>query len=310
MQVRTPLRGYHSNLWNALGARTLSTSGRQLFLIDHFRDTGRPLLSVLADPDSIFMRALALFRNRALYANVANDRSAPYYTTSISRTDPFEDLAAVELAFVPGYERVMLDPARPVARKQHDASLYGRVLQGGSALLARIPLYAFFAVAVPIGTTAFLINAGIQSFKSSRRIRLHNAGAAGAAFGAYRIPLMVEGALESMNAREPQEHLDGPGGGAPRALSRRGTADDEKAADEPGLSLARARSRSEFPTLALAPEQFEMIDNLDRLGFRKYPVLISRARHSHAAIIVRTKRESFKEGYVVIRHWLEEEFEI
>jgi hypothetical protein len=29
---------------------------------------------VLADPDSIFMRGLAKFRNRVVYANVVNDR--------------------------------------------------------------------------------------------------------------------------------------------------------------------------------------------------------------------------------------------
>ncbi|KAG7129083.1 Lipid droplet phospholipase 1 like protein [Verticillium longisporum] len=42
--VRTPLKGWHNHVWNVLGARTLSMSGRQLFTIDKFRDTGRPLL--------------------------------------------------------------------------------------------------------------------------------------------------------------------------------------------------------------------------------------------------------------------------
>jgi pimeloyl-ACP methyl ester carboxylesterase len=74
--VRTPLTGYQNHLWNVLGARTLSTSGRQLFTIDNFRNTNRPLLSVLADPDSIFIHALARFRNRSLYANIINDRTA------------------------------------------------------------------------------------------------------------------------------------------------------------------------------------------------------------------------------------------
>ena len=72
--VRTPLTGYQNRLWNVLGARTLSTSGRQLFLIDNFRNTDRPLLSVLADPDSIFIHALARFQNRSLYTNIINDR--------------------------------------------------------------------------------------------------------------------------------------------------------------------------------------------------------------------------------------------
>lgn len=40
--VRTPLLGFHNHLWNVLGARTLSMSGRQLFMIDSFRETGKP----------------------------------------------------------------------------------------------------------------------------------------------------------------------------------------------------------------------------------------------------------------------------
>lgn len=53
--------------WNVLGARTLSASGRQLFTIDKFRDTERPLLEVLADPESIFIKGLAKFERRTLY---------------------------------------------------------------------------------------------------------------------------------------------------------------------------------------------------------------------------------------------------
>lgn len=59
---------------NVLGARTLSASGRQLFTIDNFRGTGRPLLSALADRESAFYKGLQLFAHKTLYANVVNDR--------------------------------------------------------------------------------------------------------------------------------------------------------------------------------------------------------------------------------------------
>ena len=71
--VRTPLLGVHNRVWNILGSRTLSQSGRQLFTIDRFRDTGRPLLSVLADPSSVFILALSKFKKRVLYCNIIND---------------------------------------------------------------------------------------------------------------------------------------------------------------------------------------------------------------------------------------------
>ncbi len=100
--VRTPLLGFHNHLWNVLGARTLSMSGRQLFTIDSFRGTGRPLLSVLADRDSIFIRALSKFKNRVLYTNIVNDRSAVYYTTGVSRIDPFTKPDAVKINYLKG----------------------------------------------------------------------------------------------------------------------------------------------------------------------------------------------------------------
>ena len=44
--IKTPKKGYRSLIWDFMGARTLSVSGQQMFLIDKFRDSGRPLLSI------------------------------------------------------------------------------------------------------------------------------------------------------------------------------------------------------------------------------------------------------------------------
>ncbi|KAF7187254.1 Lipid droplet phospholipase 1 [Pseudocercospora fuligena] len=90
--VRTPKRGWRSTLFNSMGPRTLSTSGQQMFLVDSFRETGRPLLSLLSDPNSIFVKGLDMFKNKWLYANTINDRSVPWYTAAWSRTDPFVEL--------------------------------------------------------------------------------------------------------------------------------------------------------------------------------------------------------------------------
>jgi hypothetical protein len=51
-----------------------------------------------------------------------------------------------------------------------------------------------------------------------------------------------------------------------------------------------------------------MIQALDNVGFRKYPVYIHKVRHSHAAIIVRVDKPTLDEGRIVLRHWLDEEF--
>ncbi|KAL8893720.1 MAG: hypothetical protein Q9192_004989 [Flavoplaca navasiana] len=311
--VRTPLRGYHSQLWNAFGARTLSSSGRQLFTIDTFRDTKRPILSVLADPSSIFIRALSEFKTRNLYANIVNDRSAPFYTTAIASTDPFVDLDTIDLRTLDLYSPVILDPENPVSPKSTKEPLqpfYTRFATGGQSLLTRIPLYTALIALIPVATVAWTINSSIQSFRSNKRIQLHEQGKG---LDGYRIPLLMNGngarsaaggAFRRVNSAHGQDYL-------PESPDDDSDNVDASAEDLPKLELKRTSSRkADFPTLALSDEQFEMIRNLDNVGFKKYPVHIKNHRHTHAAIIVRMQKPGFDEGKVVVRHWLDETFEL
>ncbi|KAL9101062.1 MAG: hypothetical protein Q9163_003636 [Psora crenata] len=315
--VRTPVLGARSRLWNLLGSSTLSTSGRQLFIIDSFRDTGRPLLSILAAPDTVFMLALSRFRNRVLYANIINDRAAPYYTTSISLTDPFTHLEAIEMNYLPDYTPTILDPGNPVILKQEKdrPPLMSRLASSSQTIFGRIPLFAVLAVLVPVGIVVFLVNSGIQSVRSRRRIRLHEEGKAGIVVGSYRIPLMVENARSTIqdaigSVNPPQRTESQP------TLTISDASYRANGYAEKGLSSASpAREHQQdqisgFPTLALSSEQHIMIKELDNIGFKKYRVHIQKAGHSHAAIIVRMATKRFSEGKVVIKHWLKEEFEI
>ena len=312
--VRTPVLGVGSRIWNFLGSSTLSISGRQLFLMDTFRDTGKSLISVLADPDTTFMRALQAFPRRVLYANIVNDRSAPYYTTSISFTDPFRNLDVIDINYLPDYSPNILDPVQPLRRNHHDVerSLLSRLAT--STMLSQIPLFALLGVILPIGSVVFLINSGIQSVRSRQRIRLHEEGKAGIGLGAYRIPFMVEDArgaveeaIENVNSNAPES----------KETSIHPHTNDYAKEHLPHSPFSSLDSQSKapnqiegFPKLELTPEQFSMIKELDGVGFKKYRVHIHQVRHSHAAIVVRTGRKGFAEGKVVIRHWLENEFQI
>lgn len=324
--VRTPVVGMQSHLWNFLGSHTLSVSGQQLFTTDKFRDTGRPLLSLLADPSSIFMIALSKFKNRVLYANIVNDRSAPYYTTSICNTDPFNDLDSLSLNYLRDYEPTILDPAKPVTRHQQDEHLplLTRLKDSGSSMLQNAPIAALFAVLIPIFTVPFIINAGIQSVRSQKRIRLHEEGKSGISLASYRIPLMIEnvrGTMEdafddfapatrtrsrSQSGRKLLSEEDG-------SKSSNGYTSSSTKSNDPNYyaSTLKQLPTSLSPPLALSQEQIDMIAALDNCGFKKYRVHITQVRHSHAAIIVRVvSRKAFSEGKVVVRHWLNEEFEI
>jgi hypothetical protein len=127
----------------------------------------------------------------------------------------------------------------------------------------------------------------------------------------------VEDVYENLNSAQSNDYL----------LS---SAEEEEEAEEqagpsppiierPRSSRGRAKSLVEdpekpnplqhgVPTLALAPYQFRMVQTLNNVGWRKYPVYIHKVRHSHAAIIVRIEKPSFNEGRVVLKHWLDEEF--
>lgn len=295
-------------------------SGRQLFLIDKFRDTGRPLLSVLTEPGSIFMCGLAKFRRRTLYTNIVNDRSAVYYTTGITKTDPYRALDDISVNFLGGYEDVILDPAHPVSPrpKTPAGSSSPRTLADFSSDAVKhaknAPLVLALMFFIPIGLSLYMVNAAVQNVRSSQRRRLHEMGLAGIPPDMYRFPLMrqiggaVEDAYEEINASHDQEYLVAPGEDADEAAE---AAAANRQLDEEStkiLALERRKSHPWMPTLALEPSQFAMIEELDRVGWRKFPVWIHKVSHSHAAMIVRIDKESFSEGWTVLGHWMKEEF--
>lgn len=314
--VRSPVLGWKNQLFNVLGARTLSMSGTQLFGIDNFRDTGRPLLAVLADPNSIFVKGLAQFHKRSLYANIINDRSVTFYTAALSRYDPFADLNAVTLNPADGYEGVILDAHNPATLKTEPDTTLGSISNTARAVVNGAPYALAMTVFLPIGVTAFLINSGWQSYASTQRVREHESKAA----PFRQLPLLLENArrqaehaVESFSASAPGEDYlpaqhargaaNGNGNGNGNAQQGLIVRDKAEPADvaPPG---ADADADLPWPTLALTPAQFDMIDTLQPL-FERYPVHISKATHSHAAIIRRMNREAFSEGRVVARHWVE-----
>lgn len=323
--VRTPITGRSSHLWNALGARTLSASGRQLFTVDTFRDTGRPLLSILADSESIFIHALAKFENRCLYANIVNDRTAVYYTTGISKIDPYVDLEKVKINYVQGYQDIILDPEEPyiLAQPKTRPTLSERLRDTTSTVLRRVPIFAGLSVILPIAVVVFLVNSGVQTIRSQKRILLHEQDNEESGFQRYRISWMVqdlragfENVYEAANSAHQQEYL--PEGAEESSIEDSmspervdnvpDNANEEKHKQASTSLRRRSTGTLDFPTLALTPAQFAMINALDDVGFKKFGVHIHKSRHSHAALIVRSNRKAFDEGKVVVKHWLDRSF--
>lgn len=281
-------------------------SGRQLFTIDNFRNTGKPLLSVLADPNSIFMNGLRKFKRHTLYTNIVNDRSAVYYTTGIAKTDPYRDMDQLKVNFLKGREGVILDPTNPyVSRpKVAEPTSVSSLTRTGMLWAKRGPFLAAVALVIPLGVATYLLNSVVQTIRSSSRIKLHEAGRGGLKVEEYRMPPLmteireeVEHAYETLNSSQNQAYL--------------AAGDDDvqlNAEDRQTMARERRMSTPGQPTLALSAHQFDMIRSLDTLNWRKYPVWIQHNPHSHAAIIVRMDRKTFDEGWVVLDHFANDEF--
>ncbi|KAK6394161.1 hypothetical protein LTR65_002007 [Meristemomyces frigidus] len=313
--VRTPRNGYRARTWNFLGSRTLSTSGQQMFLVDDFRGTGRPLLALLADANSIFVRGLGLFKHRSVYANTINDRSVPYYTSAVSRVDPFVDLDAIDVHPLPNqHQPVILDPANPVEprREQEEQPLtWAERYIMTQRTRASLPFYALLFTLLPIAVPLFMVNAGYQTYKSAQRVKLHEAGDL-VDLKRYRIPLLEESQavqdrmVERLAGDSSQEsYLPTP---PPERAGSASPVSRAQPTKTPHLTSTEKNedSPAAWPTLALTDDQFAMIDSLDaHVGFTKYACHIQKVRHTHAAIVMRVDKESYGEGRQVSRHWVE-----
>jgi Putative serine esterase (DUF676) len=309
---------------NVLAPYAFCMSGRELFMLDDFRGTGRPLLELLADPESIFIKALAKFERRTLYGNVVNDPSAVYYTTTISKADPYSNLDIVKPTYVPGYEDVIVDIRGPVIpQDDSDLSLSSRFVKHTPTTVCRVLFALGMAIFVPIFSTIVFITYVVQSIQSPRRIYLHEKGLAGVQAGYYNVPLLItslekdklpqvintiqeaaEDVYQNLNSAQSNEYLLGSFQDGPTSQHHQ----QQLARSQTAHALPKGWQSNDFPTLALAPNQFAMIETLDRLGWRKYPVHIHKVRRAHAAMIVRIGGAAFDEGRIVLRHWLDEEF--
>ncbi|KAJ5174473.1 uncharacterized protein N7482_000350 [Penicillium canariense] len=326
--VRTPLKGIRGQIWNGLGPKTISMSGQQLFMVDSFRNTGRPLLSVLADPESIFIQGLKQFQHRSAYANIVNDRSVVFYTSALSKVDPFRDLDNININYVKGYDQVIIDPDNYLlpSTPEEPENVASRWWKQLKTVVQGLPFWLLVILLVPPASTIFLANAAVQTCRSRQRIRLHTEGKNKVLFGRYKVPLLVqdvhhvmEEVFENVNARQEPAYLSST---EEDNLSDSSTEKVGIKTSKPGSEVSSAglyqptnshAYEEEYPAshhhkLALTDDQFAIIDSLNAVGFRKYPVYIHKHRHSHAAIIVRVRKDGFGEGEIVMKHWLDNEF--
>lgn len=260
-----------------------------MFALDIFRDTGRSVLALLANPESIFMAGLRRFQRLSLYSNITNDKNTDYYTTSIQKVDPFADLKGRTANYLKGYDRVMLDPGEPLKTLER-----GRLPRAGtlSSLLSPRTLlqYTFTAAIlpfyVPLLILVGLVYSLVQTTQSRFRISRHESGAAGISIDKYRVPVLVHNAAG-------RAVLDTLGYGCPTSQTQ---------------SQGWTEALADLQPLALDSQQLAMVEGLSTLSWRRHPVWIRNPSKAHEAIIVNSDHRHFEEGWVVLGHFANDEF--
>ncbi|KAF9365995.1 hypothetical protein BGX34_007046 [Mortierella sp. NVP85] len=181
--TRQPSRSRWSRAFNYLCARMLSRTGEQLQLVDNYIG-GKPILLVMSEPSSVFIRALTRFKRRSVYCNIRNDRSVPFWTASFSDADPFKDLNSMEIQYNSGYSSLIesfeqqdLDDVSRRKREREEALKSASLKVRIAHRLKAIPWkkYAIFGLFGPFLLPIWLVvvssTISVQGLNSRRRIR-------------------------------------------------------------------------------------------------------------------------------------------
>jgi hypothetical protein len=294
-------------IFRNLGPKLLSRTGGQFYAVDKWSPRGRPLLQVLADPEQIFYKALALFPRITVFANAVNDITVPYVTAAIETHDPFVDhvAAGLEVTFLEGYTPILksysvpdtppLKEKKPVGARIKHALLAPN--PGPPFLQFRFPgnmaMYVILPLLMPFLFSLAYTRLALASRKSRSRIALLEAEPASAGGRLIHVVAEMERSLESAV-------LDMVDDAPVRAAPGPGTPDTEASAD----LKAPPAPRKGAPILSST--QREMAAHLNALPqLEKKIAFIHPWRNSHAIIVARDPENYawHREGWGVIRCW-------
>ncbi|PRT55061.1 hypothetical protein B9G98_02681 [Wickerhamiella sorbophila] len=260
-----------ANIFNFIGSYSMARTSRQVFLRDANEKSGTPLFEHMLDPSTPYAKALALFTRKVLYANVVNDRRCEYYTAAVENVDPFHGRASqISGEFVPGYAPVVLSTVKAEFSEQTPPPPQRIPAWLNWPKRALVILYTALRVGfiLPIWFVAFLFNVGYQTTLSSFRTR--SMVQRGEHVPNYQIEDMLEDGADSLVER-----------------------------------MYSAVSMDE--RLAFSSVQQRIYESFNKVKWEKHPVHISLDKHAHAAAIVRfANKSSFREGKLVIKHWIDE----
>lgn len=392
--VYAPGNNFAVKLFNAILPNLLGSSGKQMFLQDCVKSAnGLPLLYLMSSENSIFYNALQEFEYKALYANVINDKRTAWWTSGISRNNPFFDVdeynGATRFSYIPGYEPIVIDHTKPIQIKRiedaqeelgENADLnenqddtdaeqrlnkneyffinywiakMGRWLMVLINILLIAPLYImWFCISGVMETTKSTIRATRYVGKYSNQL-IHDFyeispevtddddEVTSVLTNEYEQQIqetlndqrdtLIESVFDAIERKNTYSAVVDEASSRSESCEKEttdGEEEHEQEITEHSMKttiqeleqfpieeiLARFEHNSnELPSLenfhlSLTPAQLEIIDSLNKIKWKKFPIYIRKTPSTHACAIVRHADPNFGEGEVIVRHWIEKVF--
>jgi len=235
----------------------------------------------------------------------------PYYTSAISKHDPFRDIINLNLSYFPSYAPTVVDPTHPLvalATPKKDIKHNQRRLLG-FAIVILLPLWASIVIIVSL----------YQNYVSAQRIRQHvnphheknsdkisSPADKSVSNGAGVVQDVFEGHVDSgVSPSDGQrEYFTGMFPENGDAFNQSPTAYENRVES---ATTVTNYNKEEY-LLPLSEDELAMISGLRGMSWSTFGVHIHKTMRSHAAIIQR--RKGLGEGTVVIQHWLDTQFEV
>ncbi|KAL0076606.1 putative serine esterase-domain-containing protein [Phycomyces blakesleeanus] len=302
MGVRRPTTSVVGRTFNFLCGNMVSRSGEQLQLSDDYED-GRPLLDILADPDREFYKALELFKLKRVYANVANDRTVPYWTAGLETIGYYETPKSLQVTRDEKYPALLTavgvnDPSKKEESKSSWSPWY--------LLLVVTP------VVVPVYLVFAFLFVGGQGLLSRRRA--HQLLNGKILIGGTDLPVYKDEEEERHHATRSETildeafldvmegaHFQDQQGGETQKSSEKNPQESNRVT----YSISPTPElQSSVQPLDLTLVQQKIQENLSRLEWERIFVFI-RGINAHASIVCRDQRFTQEDGECVVRHFVD-----
>lgn len=310
--VRREPKSTFIQFYNYVTGHILSRTGEQLQLLDDYQD-GLPILSVLSDPKREFHQYLARFKQRRTYANVANDRTVPYWTAAMEITNHFEIMKDLDISVDSTYSSIITafdllhDENKTSATRSIHSSKKGKRSKDG--ILVKC-LLVLFSPLLPVVAILALVYIGSQGLMS--RLRVARLLAASSSQNQQMIQSETIHRSQSHHStileEENQEILVD-------TLDATNIPTDPNPAIKTHQETTKKRSSLYNVTpseriaqvvqpMALSAHQIQMQKHLNQLEWERVLVYI-RGFNAHASIVCRERRFVNDGGRAAIQHFVD-----